>query len=384
MNAYSKGLDIISNNVANLSTPGFKLSVPAFSDVRLNGGSAGSGNGAGVEAGSARLSFRNGEPRESTNPLDAAIDGEGFFVLERDGERVFTRSGQFEFDDEGFLVERTTQARVLTSNEELQGVPFNIEALRTLPQQQTTEVFLSGTLARVNATTHELPNIEVFDSAGGTNVLRARFFRDSANPLFWTVEVFDAQNQPRGTGQIRFNENGTPAVDFNSVTVTVRPKDLPEFQVVFRLGDPGSFAGVTSTSSSTFSQLQVQRQDGFAFGSLDESTFDSDGKLTLTYSNGQTRKPATLLLARFNTTDGLRALSGGLFTAGEDLPPHYDVAKSSGLGSIIGRSLELSNVELTEQFTDLIIIQRGYQASSQMASTANEMLQQLLAIGQQR
>jgi flagellar hook protein FlgE len=381
MTAYSRALDTISNNVANLNTPGFRFSVPVFSDVRSD---YGSGGGIGVEVHADRLSLRQAKPNDSTNPLDAAVDGNGFFVLDGDGGRRFTRAGQFDFDKDGFLIERTTQARVLMKTDEQDATYFSIDDLRALPPEATTEVSLSGSLVRTGTSTYDFPNLNVVDSAGTTNVLRVALARDEANPLRWTVEVLDSANQRLSMGEIRFNADGTPAADYNSVAVTVRPKDVPEFEVTLRFGAAGSFAGVTSLSTATFSQLQVQRQGGFALGSLTQATFDANGRLKLTYSNGQTRTPATLLLAQFNGSDGLRALSGGLFAAAEGFEPHYDVAQSSGLGSIAGGSLEPSNVELTEQFTDLIITQRGYQASSQVASVANEMLQQLLTVGQQR
>jgi flagellar hook protein FlgE len=381
MRAYSRALDTISNNVANLNTPGFKLAIPTFNDLRS---AAGAGRGIGVEAGQDRLSFRQADARDSANSLDAALDGDGFFVLDRDGERLFTRAGQFELDEDGFLIERTTQARVLMRTPEQKETYFSIDDLRALPPEPTTKVSLAGGLARTGNAVYDSPNINVLDASGATNVLRAKITRNNDEPLRWTVEVLAADERIVGSGEIRFNADGTPAEGFNTIAATVRPDDLPEFTVTLAFGEPGSFSGVTSLASATFSQLQVQRQDGFTVGTLTQASFDAKGRLTLTYSNGQTRTPATLLLARFGATDALRASSGGMFIADTGVQPYYDVAQSAGLGSIVGESIEPSNVEITEQFTDLIIIQRGYQASSQMASVANEMLQQLLAMGQQR
>jgi flagellar hook protein FlgE len=354
------------------------IAVPVFSDLRSE---AQASRGIGVEAGTDRLSFRQADPRGSANPLDAALDGNGFFVLDRDGERLFTRAGQFEFDEDGYLIERTTRARVLVRTEELDETYFRVDDLRALPPQATTEVSLSGALTRTGGATYEFSNINVLDSSGATNVLRAKLTRNNDDPLRWTVEVLDDDNEILATGELRFNADGTPADEFNAVDVTVKPDDLPEFTVKLLFGEPGSFVGVTSLASASFSQLQLLRVGGFTVGSMTQSTFDAKGRLTLAYSNGQTRTPVTLLLARFSGSDGLRPSSAGLFTAEAGLQPYYDVAQSSGLGSVVGQSIEPSNVELTEQFTDLIIVQRGYQASSQMASVANEMLQQLLEMG---
>src|SRR4051812_1661684 len=105
MYAYSKGLDVISNNVANLNTPGFKLTDPAFSDAlyRSGGGAIGGSSGtatrgAGVGVNADHASFRQGELRDTGNPLDVSVDGGGFFALDREGQRLFTRAGQFQFD----------------------------------------------------------------------------------------------------------------------------------------------------------------------------------------------------------------------------------------------------------------------------------------------
>jgi flagellar hook protein FlgE len=388
MTSYSKGLDVISNNVANLNTPGFKLAVPLFSDALFRnstGAVAGSpgtaSGGAGVNVDTGNLSFRQGELRDTGNPLDAAMDGNGFFVLEREGERLFTRSGQFEFDKDGFLVERGTQARVMVSTESQAVTDFNIEDLRVFPPKATGEVKISGNLARTGTATFDLSNISVVDTAGSRQTLKAHFVRNATDPLRWTVEVTDADGAVLGSGEIQFNADGTPEADFNSISITVRPKDLPELTMVLRFGEAGTFTGVTSLANGSASQLQVQKQDGIELGALTQVSFDDKGKLTLTYANGEKKTPATLLLAQFDGTDQLRPLGDALFAANNSLRPKYGAAQTAGLGRVIGGRLELSNVELTEQFTNLIIIQRGYQASSQMASVANEMLQQLLAMG---
>ena len=124
MNAYSKGLDVISNNVANLNTTGFKAGVASFTDVVYrNGGGATTGS-AGTTITRRRRqrerrqqNFRQGDLRDTNNPLDAALDGNGFFVLERDGQRYYTRAGQFEFDKDGILIERITGAQVMVSSD---------------------------------------------------------------------------------------------------------------------------------------------------------------------------------------------------------------------------------------------------------------------------
>ncbi len=388
MNSYAKGLDVISNNVANLNTPGFKVAVPRFSDMvfRLTGGAvAGSpgtpARGAGVNVDPSQLSFRQGELRDTGNSLDVAVDGNGFFIVEQDGRRLYTRAGQFEFDADGFLVERGTGAKVQFSTE-LQAIgAFNVDGMRVFAPKATTEVIVTGTLARGgDQTTFELPSITVVDSAGGRHTVKARFVRDSTDPLRWAVEVVDEDNTVLGSGEIRFGLDGTPHAESPPLSFTITPDDAPAFTAMVKFGAPGTFSGVSSAPGSTQSSLQVLRQDGVQLGALTTLSFDEKGALKLTYSNGETKTVGNLLLARFDAPDELTALGGALFASDSALQPRIGTGLEGGFGRLVGGRVELSNVELTEQFTDLIIIQRGYQASSQMASVANELIQQLLAM----
>jgi flagellar hook protein FlgE len=391
MNAYSRGLELISNNVANLNTPGFKVSDPLFREIvyrHLAAAAGGQGSmpgGAGVEVASTTMTFRQGELRDTGNALDAAIDGNGFFMLDENGNTRYTRAGQFQFNEDGVLVERSSGAKVWVSTTASALGFFDIDDARTSSPKQTSEVTIVGTLARGGSTlSYELPNITVFDSAGTSIALKARMTRDAEDFFKWTVEVLDSQNQVVGTGEIRFAENGTPVEDASRVTVTVDATDVEDFDVVFDFGAAGSFAGVTSPAASTTSQLQVLRQDGLAAGSLTKTEFDDKGQLKLTYSNGKTDVVATLVLAQFDAPEQLQALGNGMFAAPEGATRRLGSGLSEGLGRIVGGRLEMSNVELTQQFTDLIIMQRGYQASSQISSVANELIQTLLAMDGKR
>lgn len=386
MNAYSQGLDVIGNNVANLNTTGFKLSDPLFREiVYREQQTADSGGlrpgGAGVQANTSSMVFAQGELRDTANPLDAAIDGSGFFVLDQDGEYRYTRAGQFQFDADGILVERASGAKVMVSTADSALGFFDLDTARTNPPKATTEVTVTGELARAGTTTsYELPNITVYDSAGTAIVLKAKFVRNADDALKWKVEVVDKDNNVIGSGDIAFGTDSTPAADAAQVTVTVDATGVDDFPVTFKFGEAGKFSGVTTPAASTTSQLQVLRQDGLALGSLTKTEFDEKGQLKLTYSNGKTDEVATLVLASFDAPQQLRALGGSFFAAAETAQPRFGQGLSSGIGTVIGGKLEMSNVELTQQFTDLIIMQRGYQASSQISSVANELIQTLLQL----
>src|SRR5688572_1540000 len=171
MMAYSRGLAVIGNNVANLNTPGFKGAEPLFSNLvyrsangALNGASGTDQQGAGVAVDANRVSFRQGDLTDSGNSLDAGIDGSGFFVLDQGGRLVYTRAGQFEIDDDGYLIHRSTGDKVLVTGEAAVNGTFNVEEHRVFSPVATTEVELRGSLARTGAETYALPDINVKDA----------------------------------------------------------------------------------------------------------------------------------------------------------------------------------------------------------------------------
>jgi flagellar hook protein FlgE len=390
MNAYSKGLDVISNNVANLNTTGFKAGLASFSDVvyrngtgATTGSASTSSSGAGVHVNADSKDFRQGETRSSNDPLDTALDGNGFFVLERDGQRYYTRAGTFEFNKDGILTERNTGAQVMMSSDTTSLGSLNIDPFRTFPPRATTEVNFTGNLARTgSATPARQTPLNVRDTTGNTQALQVKFTRDAANPLQWTVEVTKTNSTTPilGSGILLFNADGTPAASNTAIQVTVTPDNLPAFTFSLNFGAAGSFVGVTSLQNNNDSLVQVLRENGLAFGTLDKTEFDERGNLRITYTNGETKTIGRLVLASFDSGSDLSSIGGSLYVTREGREPRLSAGMEFGLGRVSGSNLEMSNVELTDQFSELIIIQRGYQASSQMTSVANEMLQQLLSM----
>jgi flagellar hook protein FlgE len=392
MNAYSKGLDVISNNVANLNTAGFKAGVASFSDIvnrhagGATSGSAGNGvTGAGVQVSTTHQNFSQGDLRDTNNPTDAALEGGGFFILERDGQRYYTRAGSFEFNKDGILTERLTGSTVMVSSDSSSLGSLNIDPHRTFAPRATTTVSLRGNLPRTGNATVPLNPLRVHDSAGTEHSLRAQFVRDGNDPLRWTFEVRNTTDQVIGSGQVTFNADGTPSADNVPISVTMTPDNVPPVTFTVTFGEAGTFAGMTSLLSSTGdTAVQVAHEDGLKFGTISATEFDERGNLEITYSNGEKKKIGRLVLASFDSGGDLQSLGDGLYITREGRSPVLSSAMEFGLGSVKGRNLELSNVELTDQFADLIIIQRGYQASSQMTSVANEMLQQLLSMQDRR
>jgi len=383
MLAFSKALDAISHNVANLNTPGFKLSALQFQDLFYSHTlTSGQGQalelGSGVAAPSSRIRFSQGELRETSNGTDLAIEGNGFFVLRNGEGRVYTRAGQFEFGEDGFLVARGTQARVAALDADGALVDLEIGDLRVSRPKATATVKLIDNLSP-GSSEHRVDAIPVFDSVGKQHLLSFVFTRDTATERTWKIEVREADGDTVAeAGEVRFAGDGSPLEGFEKTTFTFAPEDADGNEITLDFGKPGRFDGATSFSAGATSTLRLGSQDGFASGSALSFAFDEDGVLEVSYSNGETAKGPRVALAWLENLQALEPLGEGLFRAADRANVQLAAAGEGVVGKIRGGTIEISNVELTEQFTDLIIVQRGFQASSQVLTAANEMMQEII------
>lgn len=386
LTTYSKGLDVISNNVANLNTAGFKRNDLLFRDLFYQSHLNGRKQGNGVTDDGTMTSFAQGDVQQTGNGTDAAIDGNGFFIL-RDGDQIlYTRVGQFEFDDADYLVSTTNNSRVAGVDAAGNLVDINAADFRTNPAGATTEVTFVNNLSP-GSTQHVVNDIEVFDALGDKHLLTMTLTNNSsATPRSWLAEIANEDGDVVSAGnEIRFQGNGSPQDGFNSFTFTFTPAGAVPMDLTFSFGVPGSFTGATSFSAGASSDLAVDSQNGYGFGAQTGMAFNRDGVLEIDYSNGETAECGRLALAWLNDLQSLQQIGNGLFTIDDPGLMRVGAANENGMGAIAGESVEISNVELSQEFTDLVIIQRGYQVSSQVVSIANEMLQQLLdSVGSRR
>ncbi|KAF0813390.1 Flagellar hook protein FlgE [Andreprevotia sp. IGB-42] len=376
LTSYSRGLKTISNNVTNLNTPGFKTSHLQFADMFYQGDQAGSGErsqGQGVSTFGSTLSFVAGDFRSTGNPLDIAIDGRGFFVLrDSNGNLTYTKAGQFEFDDKGILVNRLGGEKVLAFGTDGSLQEISLKGLDTNKPQATTSVAFKGNLSSAD-TEHILNNVVVYDNAGAEHNLQVTFngkTEDIASgEVKWDLTIKEG-GTTLATGPIKF-KNSVPMLGNDSLSLTFNPVGVASSTAVFKLG-----MDVTGYSLGTDSSLVLGTKDGYAVGKLVGQSFDEEGHLVVSYSNGQTAKPFQVALARLSSLDSLEQIGGNQFKAKNADLVSYGVA-GAGQEAIRTGAVEISNVDLSQEFSDLILMQRGYQASSQMVSAANELIQQL-------
>jgi flagellar hook protein FlgE len=379
LTAYAKGLQTISNNVANMNSPGFKATVPNFSDLYyspqfapgLHGHANGSHVGTGVEFGYASLNFQQGELRASNGQLDLGIQGDGFLALVNDAGVHYARTGQFTTGDDGFLTDKITGLHLAKLGQDGRPEAITTKGKMTSAPVATTHVTFADNLSS-SATTFSIPNVIVYDAAGGKHTLKVDFTPDGATfPGRWKVTVSDEDSATVAEGPLQFlGGSPEPGMDSLDVHLTVQGTAALDFKLDFS-------SEVTSFSSGSTSTLHVSDSDGYAAGELATLKVDDDGVLVAGYSNGQSDKLGTIALARFTDEQSLVQAGHGTFDAAHTAAPAFVGSKMGGVGQLLSGQVEASNVDLSTEFGRMILIQRGFQASSQVVSTANEMLMQL-------
>lgn len=378
---FSSGLRSISNNTANMNTPGYKGARMQFSDLfysagNLDGGmGSGAQTGFGVSASNRSINFRQGELRSSADALDLAIDGAGMFVLRNaDDHFYYTRAGQFQFNSDGLLVNRIDGARVMGLDDNGGLTDISLAGLRTNPAKATATVRFNGNLSSTAATQHA--SATVIDAAGASHALTLQFTRAAAGPgavTSWELSILDGPATV-GSGVLVFTDgvidSATARLSFSYAPPGVMAND-----VTFDFS-----SDVTSFAAGNVTNLVMSGQDGRSAGGLTTSSFDAAGLLNLNYSNGQTVRGTALALAQFDTPDAVRAVGGNRFDAIDPTLWRLGRANQTVFGAVKAATLEASNIDLSQEFSELVIMQRGYQSSSQVISTANEMLQELFTM----
>jgi flagellar hook protein FlgE len=377
LTSFSKGLSNIGNNVSNLNTVGFKAQDLNFLDLYYRYTDYGSpdrqaaayGQGSGVATGATTTRFSSGDTSQTGNDLDVAIDGNGFFILSQEGKTLYTRAGQFTVDAEGYLTSKDDGARVLGyDNGALREI--NISGLRSNAPHATATVRFQNSLS-VSSSTFDVSNITVYDSLGVSHTMTLHFVNNTATtPGSWTFTLSE-NSVTVATGEVRYSGAGSPQAGFETTAFTYTPTNGAAPSTVTL-----DFTNTNSYSSAS-SSLSVASQDGYAAGYLTKTAIDTDGNLTLTYSNGQTLNSHRLALAWFDNLSALQSDGGKRFEVFGTANRIVGAPGESSLGKLVAGSVEQSNVDLAKEFSNLIIIQRGYQASSQIISAANEMIQQL-------
>lgn len=365
--SFSRSLNTVSNNISNMNTPGFRGSDSFFSNIE---------GGVGTRIAGEDMRTQAGDIRQSGNATDVAVEGDGYFVLrDTSGELHYTRAGQFRFDEQSLLVDSVNGFQVMAMDESGNFVPIDLDDHRTIPAVVTTGVHVTGNIAPASTTT-TINTVTVFDSLGTSRKLTIDFTNNTTvTPGSFLVSVKDETGAAVGTGEVRFRTDGTPQAGFSTATVNL-PVAGGTQAITIDFGTPAALNGMTSLSGMS-SNLSAKVDDGHGVLAVNDVKFDEKGILQLTYSQTERRSGAQLALAIFPNESTLH-LSGGRLISGATVVEREVGRPGEGrFGRIAGGSLEMSNVDLTREFGDMIIIQRGYQASSRVMTVSNEMIEQL-------
>jgi flagellar hook protein FlgE len=400
LNTSSKNLDVIGNNVANASVVGFKTSQAQFADVYANSlTGAGAGQvGIGSKVANVAQQFTQGNVSVTSNPLDIAVNGKGFFRMDQSGAVSYTRNGQFRFDSQGFIVNSNglnlTGYGVDANGNILPAAPAPIQiSFADVPPQTTTQFVLgmnfdsretqpaTALFSPTDPTSYNFSTSgNTFDSLGNAHPFSLYFVR-TANPgewqLYGTVDGGPPADVDLGAGAgnpvtLNFDNLGqlTTGMPLNaSLTITSGAVTPLAFTFdVTRSTQYGSDFGVNTLS-----------QNGYASGRLAGFNVSDDGILIGRYTNGQSRNLAQIVLADFRNLQGLKPLGDNLWEETADSGLAIVGTPNSGsLGVLQSSAVEDSNVDLTAELVNMITAQRVYQANAQTIKTQDAILQTLV------
>ena len=403
LNANGTYLSVIGNNLANINTIGFKASTVSFQDLVSQTVGGDSLNplqvGLGVTIGSITPVFSQGAIENTREATNVAIQGGGFLmVADADGSPAYTRAGNFSFDKDGKLV--TPDGHFVQGWDEIDPVTGEVLATGQPGDLSVPPGILRAPLATSTFTTETNLNanaiagstftaaVQIYDALGSPHVATITYTKQAAAGS-WdyavTVPGEDVAGGTAGTptsvgtGSLQFNSNGLLSAVNGGAPADVS-LNLPGWvngatasTLSWNLVEPDGSAtlsgfAITSATSSI-------RQNGSAPGTMDNITISADGTITATFGAGQAVNIGQLALATFNNPKGLVKLGSNLYgvSAAAGIP-NIGEAGTGGRGTLIGSALEQSNVDMAQEFTQMILAQRGYQANSKTITVSDELL----------
>jgi flagellar hook protein FlgE len=393
LNAAAASLDVIGNNVANAQTVGFKASETQFADVYANSlaSAGGMGAGIGVRVAAIQPDFVQGNIRTTSNPLDLAINGNGFFRIDNAGTVSYTRNGQFHLDKDGYIV-NASGARLTGYGVDAGGTllvanpgPLQVSA-QQLQATATTEgeiglnldardPVIAAAFDISDPTTYNRATaITVYDSLGNAHAMSTYYVKTAANT--WSVYgAMDGAAIPGALGTLTFETDGTldttaTTLPFN-VSATLTNGATSPFAFTLDFGNATQFGSPFTVDTLT--------QDGYSAGALAGYAVSDDGTILGRYSNGQSRTLGQVMLATFANAQGLQPLGGNAWgetaASGQPLP---GTPGTSQFGVLQSGAIEESNVDLTQELVEMITAQRTYQANAQTIKTQDQVLNTLV------
>ncbi len=396
LRAHQTKMDVTGNNIANVNTVGYKSSTTVFQDtlsqvVRAGGAPAADRGGTnpaqiglGVKVAAITTNWTQGATQSTGRSTDFMIEGDGFFVTRSGTEQLYTRAGSFDFDGAGKLVTpdgsvlqgwMATAAGAINTNGPIGdlSVPYG----QIVSPRASTGGSLLGNLPAdaANGTTVQTA-ITMYDSLGNAQDVTYSLTKVGAND--WDLDVIANGITLINDAAVTYDTTGVMTAPAAPFTLSANPNTVnatafPSWNsaVTFDLSGVTQFGG-----SST---VTAPEQDGYAQGSLQSFQLGNDGTIMGVYSNGLRQPLGKLALASFNNPGGLEKAGSSTFRVGDNSGvAMVGEAGAGGRGVLNSGALEMSNVDLAEEFTGLIVAQRGFQANSRVITSSDEILQDLV------
>ena len=374
LRSHQTMLDVTGNNIANVNTTAFKSSATQFQDTlsQLTQGAGGPQEqiggtnpaqvGLGVRVAGISTNFSQGSAQSTGRATDIMISGDGFFVTKTGTQTLYTRAGSFDFDGAGRLVSpdgAIVQGYTAVNGVVSDGGPTSDVTLPlgvVAPAASTTSATVSGNLpSDAAASTVLVRDVQVYDNTGTARTVSLSYTKTTAG---WDVAGTDP-NGSTGTASLTFS--GGVQTSAGTMTIGGIAVDMSKLT---------GFAGLTTVA--------VSNQNGRAAGTLKSYTLSKDGTLVGSFSNGASQAIGRVVLATFSNPGGLeKAGSSGYKSTFNSGNATIGTPGSGSFGSLQSGALEMSNVDLSQEFTNLIVAQRGFQANARIITTSDEVLQEL-------
>ncbi|MGA8731840.1 MAG: flagellar hook protein FlgE [Terracidiphilus sp.] len=395
LEASSASLNVVANNLANLNTDGYKDETLNFADVfNQMQGISGNGDpiqyGSGVQVGGQSANFANGSVSSTGIPSNMALQGNGFFVVQGAGQTSYTRAGDFTVNSQGQLC--TPQGQLVMGYPAVDGVvstssalaPINVNTASNIPGVPSSSFQMETNLDASSAvgSTYSAP-ITVYDSLGTSHVLTVQYTNAGANSWNYSISVPSADTggtgtpTPVATGTLTFNSSGvltSPTAPVTGITVSGLADGAAPMNLTWNLTD--SSGNPTVTQQSATSATSSTDQNGYGVGTLNGYSVLPDGTVQGQFSNSQTLALGQVAIASFANVQGLTQTGGNDYQASfSSGAPVIGQAGVAGNGSITGGSVELSNVNLSAEFANMIVAQQGYEANAKVLTTLDQVSQ---------
>jgi flagellar hook protein FlgE len=395
LNAASSDLEVTANNIANVATSGFKGSRAEFADLFATSqqGVSATATGNGVRVSDVAQQFTQGNIDFTDNSLDIAISGQGFFVMSDNGAVNYTRSGAFQVDRNGFVV-NSSQQRLqvypplanggfntgglsdlsLTTGESAPSPTTGVDVTLNLPADATVPA--TAIFDPTNATSYNnATSLTVYDSLGAAHTA-TMYFNKTAVANTWNTRLYVDGTAVGAAQTLAYDNAGnltTPATGNITFPAYTPATGAAALNMTFDFGTTTQYGGSFSVNAIT--------QDGFTTGRLIGIDVDASGIAQARFTNGRSQALGKIALANFSNPQGLQQLGDAswaeTFSSGQALRGE---AGNSGFGVLQSGALEASNVDITEQLVNMITAQRNFQANAQMISTADSITQTIINI----